>query len=345
MTALVLCLAVAVWAQNNLERNFQNPPASARPYTWWHWMNGNASKEGITADLEAMAAAGVGGVQAFNINIMEKGPVDYASKEWYDLMNHAMRECQRLGLEFDMHNCPGWSSTGGFWITPEQAGKQLSWSEAYVSGGKKVDMVLPHPTGALDSYWDDIVIAWPSTRDEALVEKHLKSATIDGTVVDPTLISMNAQHEFHFSRELILEFDTSVSAQTLRGFIKNDMPEPSEADLQQIRQGFGRPQSGPAPSISFSEDGQNWTQPRDISVLPGAVSYAAFPETSFRYAKITPKATVILRGLQLSGAPMDDGFLRKADYEMSAGGGGGAGRPCRAEADRRRAAHRPEERD
>lgn len=31
---------------------------SAAPRTWWHWMNGNVSKEGITADLEAMAAVG-----------------------------------------------------------------------------------------------------------------------------------------------------------------------------------------------------------------------------------------------------------------------------------------------
>mgnify|MGYP003337955862 CR=1 FL=1 len=40
---------------------FKNPPNSAKPHTWWHWMNGNVTKEGITADLEAMARVGIGG--------------------------------------------------------------------------------------------------------------------------------------------------------------------------------------------------------------------------------------------------------------------------------------------
>ena len=160
MAAMALGLSLSVSAQSSMEDNFRNPPSSAKAWTWWHWMNGNASKEGITADLEAMAAAGVGGVQAFNISIMDKGPVDYASKEWYDLMNHAMRECQRLGLEFDMHNSPGWSSTGGFWITPETSGKQVSWSLAYVKGGNKVDIIVPQPAKALGAYWDDVLIAY-----------------------------------------------------------------------------------------------------------------------------------------------------------------------------------------
>ena len=150
---MVLGMAISLEAQDQLEQAFRNPPSSAKPFTWWHWMNGHVSKEGITADLEAMAAAGVGGVQAFNVDILQPGPVGYASDQWYSLMNHAIRECRRLGLEFDMHNCPGWSSSGGFWITPEQAGKQVSWSEAFVKGGKKVDMMLPQPTKDLGVLW------------------------------------------------------------------------------------------------------------------------------------------------------------------------------------------------
>ena len=38
----------------SLEQNFKNPPPSAKARTWWHWMNGNVTKEGIMADLEAM---------------------------------------------------------------------------------------------------------------------------------------------------------------------------------------------------------------------------------------------------------------------------------------------------
>jgi len=35
-----------------LEKGFQNPPPGAKPRVWWHWMNGNITKEGIRADLD-----------------------------------------------------------------------------------------------------------------------------------------------------------------------------------------------------------------------------------------------------------------------------------------------------
>ena len=44
-------------AKIELENGFRNPPDSVRPRTWWHWREGRISKEGITAELEAMKAA------------------------------------------------------------------------------------------------------------------------------------------------------------------------------------------------------------------------------------------------------------------------------------------------
>lgn len=29
-----------------LEEGFRHPPDSAKPHTWWHWMNGNITREG-----------------------------------------------------------------------------------------------------------------------------------------------------------------------------------------------------------------------------------------------------------------------------------------------------------
>ena len=46
---------------------FTNP--SARPHTWWHWMNCNVSRADITADLEAMKRAGIGGAQLFHVDV------------------------------------------------------------------------------------------------------------------------------------------------------------------------------------------------------------------------------------------------------------------------------------
>lgn len=60
LTALLLALQLAMpvssasAADDELQAGFRNPPAEARPLVWWHWINGNVTKEGIRADLEDM---------------------------------------------------------------------------------------------------------------------------------------------------------------------------------------------------------------------------------------------------------------------------------------------------
>ena len=52
-------------AADELFPGFVDPPISARPRVWWHWMDGNVDEAGIVKDLEWLAASGAGGVQAF----------------------------------------------------------------------------------------------------------------------------------------------------------------------------------------------------------------------------------------------------------------------------------------
>jgi hypothetical protein len=49
-------------ATDDLARDFKNPPDAARPWVYWFFMDGNLTREGMTADLEAMKQAGIGGV-------------------------------------------------------------------------------------------------------------------------------------------------------------------------------------------------------------------------------------------------------------------------------------------
>ena len=134
------------------EREFMTPPPSARPHVYWYWMNGNISREGLTADLEAMKRAGIGGAGIFNIGGHGgSGPVKVLSPEWRELMRHAIREAGRLGIEINLNNSmSGWSSSGGPWITPELAMQKLTWSETPVSGAAKFDSVLTHPPTLLN---------------------------------------------------------------------------------------------------------------------------------------------------------------------------------------------------
>src|SRR4051812_8671003 len=167
---------------DSLEKNFLQPPQSAQPQVMWFWMNGHISREGITLDLEAMKRAGIGGVLNFDAGVsIPKGPVEYGSNEWKKLKKHAISEAQRLGLEFTIHNCPGWSSSGGPWIPPELSMQQYTWSELYVAGGKKIDVSFPKPYHKLGYYKDVALLAFPSTANETDLD-HYKVTSADGVV-------------------------------------------------------------------------------------------------------------------------------------------------------------------
>ena len=115
----------------NLERDFREPPTSAQPWAYWWWLDGAASKEGITADLEAMKQQGISGVLLFDAGVggpnAPKGQV-FMSDGWRELFRHALREADRLKIEVGVNLCSGWNA-GGTWVTPEHAAKKLVWSQ------------------------------------------------------------------------------------------------------------------------------------------------------------------------------------------------------------------------
>ena len=147
---------------SSLEQNFITPPAESRARTWWHWLNGNVSREGITADLEAMKRVGIQEAQLFNVNLgLPYGGVEYLGVEWLDLLEYAALEAHRLGLELAFHNSSGWSSSGGPWISPENAMQTIVFSELTLQGGEYFSGSLPQPETRLNYYRDIAVIAFP----------------------------------------------------------------------------------------------------------------------------------------------------------------------------------------
>lgn len=141
--AFTIIFSNGLWCQNksdtsilNMEQGFQNPPNEAKARTWWHWIFGHVSKEGITAGLETMKDVRIQEAQLFNVHIdVPHGPVSYLSEEWLDLFLFSEQEAKRLGLEMVFHNGPGWFSSGGPWVTPENAMQTVVFSEMEVKGG------------------------------------------------------------------------------------------------------------------------------------------------------------------------------------------------------------------
>ena len=83
-------------ATASLEQAFRQPPDSAKPRAWWHWLSGNVTEEGITADLEWMHRVGIAGMQMFDGDLgaplfIDK-PVIWMSPEWKSAWRHAAAE-------------------------------------------------------------------------------------------------------------------------------------------------------------------------------------------------------------------------------------------------------------
>src|SRR5688500_16835220 len=136
-------------ASDSLEIGFRDPPASARPRTWWHWTASNVTKEVMRKEREWMKRFGIAvfqraDVQAGSGQTVERKIV-FGTPEWLDAVRHAAAESDRLGLEMDIFASPGWSLTGGPWVKPAQAMKKLVWSETRVQGPRHLSMPLPQP--------------------------------------------------------------------------------------------------------------------------------------------------------------------------------------------------------
>lgn len=164
-----------------LKEQFLGPPEDARPGVYWYFMDGNLSKEGMTADLESMKQAGIGSVLFLEVNVgVPRGNVDFLSEEWKTLFAHAVHECERLGIEMTLGVGPGWTGSGGPWVKPSQSMQHLVSSSIGIDGGEKKQITLPVPLpkrpffgeGGLtpelrkewmDFYEDVAVLAFPST--------------------------------------------------------------------------------------------------------------------------------------------------------------------------------------
>lgn len=160
----VLLMLPCIAEEASLENDFANPPVNARPFVWWHWLGPNFSKEGITRDLEAMKASGVGGATIFNItsSVMESyAPTEnnpwpdqtYRSPKYWEAVKHAASEAKRLGLELGLHNTVGYSTTGGPWIDEPRSMQHVVWSTSSVDGGKKISTALPTPPLVANEGW------------------------------------------------------------------------------------------------------------------------------------------------------------------------------------------------
>ena len=313
--AIVAAMAVSMSgqsSQSSLEAGFENPPNSARPRVWWHWMNGNITKEGIKADLEWMNRVGIGGFQNFDAALNTPKFVDkrlvYMTPEWKDAFRYATTLADQLGLEEAIAGSPGWSESGGPWVKPSQGMKKVVWTETRVEGGKPFAGTLPHPSdvsgpfqnipifdflamisGQMPKagptfYADSAVIAYRAPDGDVPVSSlqpkiNASSGNLDvALLADGDLVKTTQLPKAPVGQQAWVQYEFA-SPQTMQAvtLVLND-PGAAAANM------FGE-----APSIAdveASDDGQTFRKLADIPNDGGEEHTIAFPATSARFFRV-----------------------------------------------------------
>ena len=170
-------------ATTSILDDFLSPPQEAKPGAYWFFMNGNMSKEGMSADLAAMTQAGLARAIPLEVTLgAVPAGVKYLSDEWLDCWRFAAAEAEKRGIDLTFPVGPGWCGAGGPWIEPEDSMQHLRCSVTKVSGPGSVEVDLPvpeprvpfHGMGSLGDckqawenfYRDVAVIAYPTPKEE-----------------------------------------------------------------------------------------------------------------------------------------------------------------------------------
>ncbi|RIA43793.1 concanavalin A-like lectin/glucanase superfamily protein [Hephaestia caeni] len=286
---------------------FRDPPMSARPGTFYHWMNGNVTKEGLDSDLTGMHEIGLGGAMMFDgSSDVPKGPVDYMSPHWLDLMTHMATKADELGLEVGLHNAPGWSSSGGPWVTPALSMQQIVWTETTVAGGKPLAVKLARPYTKRDYYRDAFVIAFPASQgDESYYRDRIASMRVGAGVSAATLTdrNLNTAVEIAPGSPLIV---TMKAPFTARAFTI-----------------YGAHDAVFSATVEASDDGVQWRPVGKVSIArergieaPGALS---FPAVTARHFRITPSTKTMLAEALFYATPRIADWAKKAEHAFDKG--------------------------
>ncbi len=195
-----------------------------------------------------MHRVGVGGAEIFNVSeSIPPGNAPFMSDNWHQMIAHATREADRLNLELCIHNCAGWSSSGGPWVTPDHAMQFLTTSQIHIHGPAHFSAQLPQPATKLDFYRDIAVLAFPSSGDAGSLSSYSPKVTTNVDGIDlSNLINNNQITPIRLPKPTADKHD----------YITIELSRPMKVETATIA--LGRPRIDVAGQLLSSDDGQSF---------------------------------------------------------------------------------------
>jgi hypothetical protein len=333
---------------SDLESGFMNPPDSARPRVWWHWMNGNISKEGIQADLEWMHRVGIGGFQNFDAALMTPQIVEkrlvYMTPDWKDAFKFTTRLADSLGLEMAIAGSPGWSESGGPWVKPGQAMKKFVWSETRIEGGKHFKGALAKPpstTGAFQNLVQREGFSLTGVKpeppaeyyaDAQVVAYRLPESDLSLTSLQPKVTSSGGKFDLNALTDGDLTTSTLLpyTKPGENAWIMFEFSKPQTMQTLTIvgggfggQFGFGGDQNPRA--LESSDDGKIFNKVTDISIGGIEQKTLTFNPVTAKYFRFTWKSPIprpafnigAALGLDAAGMPKEPTGTKIAELVLS----------------------------
>ena len=311
-----MMLTVISFSQGNtsndiLYKDFVTPPNSARPRVWWHWMNGNITKDGIRKDLEWMHRAGIGGFQNFDASlgtpqIVEKR-LTYMTPGWIDAFKFTTKLADSLKLEMAIAGSPGWSESGGPWVKPEDGMKKIVWTETNVKGGA-TKIVLPKPAGVTGPFQNipkqpgfgespEDVKPFDFYKDVAVVAYKLPAADVSLKDLNAVVTSSGGNFNLSQLTDGDLGATNLLPRDTVKGFAWIQFAFAQPQTIKAVTMvgggnpgifGFGA-DSRDSRKLESSDDGVNFKPV--CTIPPGAVlqQTISIPATTAKYFRVTVK--------------------------------------------------------
>ena len=283
----------------DIETTFtQTPPPSAYPWVWWHWMDGNISREGIRKDLLWMKEMGISGLHQFDAGgrpmpqiVPERVP--YLSDTWKEAFRYALHLTDSLGIEVAVASSPGWSSTGGPWVPRENAMKKLVWRTVEVAGESQ-EISLPEPFDAVGKYQDvpfsDAADIEPWYEDVAVVAVRLPEADRSLQELGAVVRSSEGRFTVDMLTDGLLADGITLAAKE-PAWVQYEFPSPQTfqgvlVSTERLRSRYGSVPGGVRLFLECSDDGKTF---REAARIPDNVVYSItmdFPPQTARFWRL-----------------------------------------------------------
>jgi len=331
---LLLALAQGItWSQSGsdaLKSGFEQPPASARPRVWWHWMNGNISKEGIKLDLDWMHRVGIAGFQNFDAALATPQVVDkrlaYMTPEWKDAFKYATTLADQYGMEMAIAGSPGWSESGGPWVPPSHAMKKYVWSETAIEGGRTFHGEIAHPPTRTGAFQNVPVRERPDQQASSAPPQFYADAAVvafrgpwkdDLQSLQPKMTSSGGSPNFAAlsDGDIVTTTELPIPSDDQRAWIQWEFPNvvtvrsltiaTSPGGATNWRSGIGIPEK----TLEASDDGVNFREVTKIVEGRTPQTTVSIPETAAKFFRVTfkpmppPPPPAWAQGADMGGPP------------------------------------------